>query len=194
MATRQPDLTLCAPATQGLGALDRDRASLADEGGVSAAAVEARSDELLADGARPGPGRSQVSWRGATLLAAGVFAILAGREDAMAESRTTSGAKRRSSRKRYGAKASEKVERAMHEMKRGKLRSGGSGRKVRSRKQAIAIGLSRPDGPGARSRRIRTRARAGTSRENAHVRAQYGLLHDHIRPRCSARAPLPGHP
>ena len=60
----------------------------------------------------------------------------------MAESRTTSEAKRRSSKKRYGAKASEKVERAMHEMKRGKLRSGGSGRKVRSRKQAIAIGLS----------------------------------------------------
>jgi hypothetical protein len=79
MATRQPDLTLSVPATQGLGALDRDRAgSLADEGGVSAAAVEARSDELLADGARPGPGRSQASWRGATLLAAGVFAILAG--------------------------------------------------------------------------------------------------------------------
>jgi hypothetical protein len=44
--------------------------------------------------------------------------------------------------KRYGNKASEKVERAMHEMKRGKLRSGGSGKKVTSRKQAIAIGLS----------------------------------------------------
>ncbi len=46
------------------------------------------------------------------------------------------------SRKRYGAKASEKVEKALHEMKRGRLRSGGSGKKVRSRKQAIAIGLS----------------------------------------------------
>ncbi len=46
------------------------------------------------------------------------------------------------SRKRYGAKAGEKVKRAMHEMKRGKLRSGGSGKKVRNRKQAIAIGLS----------------------------------------------------
>ncbi len=43
---------------------------------------------------------------------------------------------------KYGRKASEKVGRAMHEMKRGKLRSGGSGRKVKSRKQAIAIGLS----------------------------------------------------
>ena len=43
---------------------------------------------------------------------------------------------------RYGKKASRKVERAMHEMKRGKLRSGKSGKKVTSRKQAIAIGLS----------------------------------------------------
>ena len=43
---------------------------------------------------------------------------------------------------RYGRKAQKKVRRAMHEMKRGKLRSGRSGRKVKSRKQAIAIGLS----------------------------------------------------
>lgn len=43
---------------------------------------------------------------------------------------------------KYGKKASEKVEKAMHERKRGTLRSGGSGKKVKSRKQAIAIGLS----------------------------------------------------
>ena len=43
---------------------------------------------------------------------------------------------------RYGKKASQKVERALHEMKQGKLRSGRSGKKVTSRKQAIAIGLS----------------------------------------------------
>ncbi|HEV8117758.1 MAG TPA: DUF6496 domain-containing protein [Thermoanaerobaculia bacterium] len=43
---------------------------------------------------------------------------------------------------RYGKKAGEKVERAMHERKQGKLRSGRSGKKVTSRKQAIAIGLS----------------------------------------------------
>ena len=45
-------------------------------------------------------------------------------------------------RKRYGRKAAEKVEKAMHEMKRGQLRSGRSGRKVTSRKQAVAIGLA----------------------------------------------------
>ena len=43
---------------------------------------------------------------------------------------------------RYGKKASQKVEKAMHEKKRGTLKSGRSGKKVTSRKQAIAIGLS----------------------------------------------------
>ena len=43
---------------------------------------------------------------------------------------------------KYGNKASEKVEKAMHELKKGTLKSGSSGKKVRSRKQAIAIGLS----------------------------------------------------
>jgi len=43
---------------------------------------------------------------------------------------------------RYGKKAQQKVKKAMHERKRGTLRSGRSGKKVTSRKQAIAIGLS----------------------------------------------------
>lgn len=43
---------------------------------------------------------------------------------------------------RYGRKAAQKVRRAMRERKRGTLRSGRSGKKVTSRKQAIAIGLS----------------------------------------------------
>jgi hypothetical protein len=48
----------------------------------------------------------------------------------------------KSSGRKYGKKASQKVKRAMHEMKRGELKSGKSGKKVKSRKQAIAIGLS----------------------------------------------------
>jgi hypothetical protein len=43
---------------------------------------------------------------------------------------------------KYGKKAQEKVEKAMHERKRGELKSGRSGKTVKSRKQAIAIGLS----------------------------------------------------
>jgi hypothetical protein len=46
--------------------------------------------------------------------------------------------------------AGRKVKRAMHEMKHGELRSGGSGKKVTSRKQAIAIGLSEARKAGAR--------------------------------------------
>lgn len=43
---------------------------------------------------------------------------------------------------KYGKKASDKVEKAMREMKKGRLKSGKSGKKVTNRKQAIAIGLS----------------------------------------------------
>lgn len=43
---------------------------------------------------------------------------------------------------KYGKKAQDKVGKAMHEMKEGKLKSGKSGKKVTSKKQAVAIGLS----------------------------------------------------
>ena len=56
-----------------------------------------------------------------------------------------SGAKRR-----YGAKSQEKVGGALHEMKRGQLKSGGSGKKVKNPKQAIAIGLSEARRAGAK--------------------------------------------
>ena len=51
---------------------------------------------------------------------------------------------------RYGRKSRQKVKRAMHERKRGKLRSGRSGKKVKSRKQAIAIGLAQARRSGAK--------------------------------------------
>ena len=63
--------------------------------------------------------------------------------------------------RKYGKKAQRKVRKAMHERKRGTLRSGQSGKKVRSRKQAIAIGLSQARRAGARvPRKPRRRARA----------------------------------
>jgi len=58
-------------------------------------------------------------------------------------------AKKRGGRK-YGKKASEKVEKTMRERKRGTLRSGRSGKKVTSRKQAVAIGLSQARRAGAK--------------------------------------------
>ncbi|HZI92609.1 MAG TPA: DUF6496 domain-containing protein [Patescibacteria group bacterium] len=58
--------------------------------------------------------------------------------------------RRNTTKRRYGPKASRKVERAMHEMKRGKLRSGRSNKRVTSRSQAIAIGLSEARREGAK--------------------------------------------
>ena len=79
---------------------------------------------------------------------------------------------------RYGKKASEKVGRAMHERKRGTLKSG-SGREVKSRKQAIAIGLSEARRAGGkvpkksttrskrtRSSRTRTKSTRKTTRRS----------------------------
>jgi Family of unknown function (DUF6496) len=57
---------------------------------------------------------------------------------------------------KYGRKAQSKVKRAMHERKHGTLRSGRSGKKVTSRKQAIAIGLSEARRAGGKVPRKRT--------------------------------------
>ena len=58
--------------------------------------------------------------------------------------------------RKYGRKAQSKVKRAMHERKRGTLKSGRSGKTVRSRKQAIAIGLSEARRAGAKVPRKRS--------------------------------------
>jgi hypothetical protein len=64
--------------------------------------------------------------------------------------------KRSSKRRKYGRKAQSKVKRAMHERKRGTLKSGRSGKKVKSKKQAIAIGLSQARRSGAKVPRKRS--------------------------------------
>ncbi|HEY2628545.1 MAG TPA: DUF6496 domain-containing protein [Usitatibacter sp.] len=51
---------------------------------------------------------------------------------------------------KYGKKAAAKVHRALDEMKHGTLKSGNSGKKVTSRKQAIAIGLSEARAEGGK--------------------------------------------
>lgn len=72
---------------------------------------------------------------------------------------------------KYGKKASQKVKRALHERKAGTLRSG-SGRKVKSRKQAIAIGLSEARAAGGKvpkkkSIKKRSSKQRGGGRKNA---------------------------
>jgi Family of unknown function (DUF6496) len=60
---------------------------------------------------------------------------------------------------KYSKGASEKVERAMHEEKQGTLKSGRSGKKVTSRKQAIAIGLSEARKQGSKVPRKKSAVR-----------------------------------
>ncbi len=67
---------------------------------------------------------------------------------------------------KYGRKASQKVERAMRERKRGTLKSG-SGRKVKSRKQAIAIGLSEARKTGAKVPKRKSSARKSSRKKTA---------------------------
>jgi hypothetical protein len=89
-----------------------------------------------------------------------------GRKKSTDGRKKSAGGRKKSSRRKYGKKAGRKVERAMHEMKRGELTSGRSGKKVKSRKQAIAIGLSEarqsggkvPPNPNRRTRSSRKRS------------------------------------
>ena len=67
--------------------------------------------------------------------------------------------------RKYGRKAQQKVKRAMHERKRGTLRSGRSGKRVKSRKQAIAIGLSEARRAGAKVPRKRKGRRKSSRRK-----------------------------
>ena len=73
---------------------------------------------------------------------------------------------------KYGEKAQSKVKRAMHERKHGTLRSGRSGKKVTSRKQAIAIGLSEARKAGGKVPRKRGgRARKSSGRRKSSSRS-----------------------
>jgi hypothetical protein len=64
---------------------------------------------------------------------------------------------------RYGKKAQDKVERAMHEMKHGELKSGRSGKKVTNPRQAVAIGLSEAREEGGKVPPVGSRSRGRKS-------------------------------
>ena len=86
----------------------------------------------------------------------------------MAARKSTS---RKSSKRRYGKKASKSVESAMRRRKKGTLRRGKSGRggKVKSREQAVAIGLSEARKKGAKvpAKKSTRRKSAGSGRKSA---------------------------
>ena len=70
-------------------------------------------------------------------------------------------------KRKYSKKASSTVESAMRRRKRGKLKSGRSGRKVTSRKQAIAIGLSEAREKGAKVPRKKSSKKRGGKKKGA---------------------------
>lgn len=73
---------------------------------------------------------------------------------------------------KYSKGAQKSVEQAMRKKKRGKLKSGGSGRKVKSRKQAIAIGLSEARKKGAKAPPPKgSRSTGGTSKKSPKKKA-----------------------
>ena len=67
---------------------------------------------------------------------------------------------------KYGKKAQSKVKKAMHERKAGTLRSGKSGKKVKSRKQAIAIGLSEARRAGGKVPAKKSSARKSSGKKS----------------------------
>ena len=69
-------------------------------------------------------------------------------------------ARKSSGKRKYGKAASKRVESAMRRRKKGTLKSGSSGRTVKSRKQAIAIGLSEARKKGAKVPRQRGKSRS----------------------------------
>lgn len=73
---------------------------------------------------------------------------------------------------KYSKKSQDKVERAMHEMHEGKLKSGRSGKKVSNPKQAIAIGLSEAREEGAKvPKKKATAKRRATPKKKAAVKS-----------------------
>lgn len=68
---------------------------------------------------------------------------------------------------KYGKKAGKKVEKAMHERKKGTLKSGRSGKKVTSKKQAIAIGLSEARKEGAKVPKKKSSSKKKSSKKRS---------------------------
>ncbi len=75
--------------------------------------------------------------------------------------------KKAASKKKYGSAASKSVEREMKAYKKGKLKSGRSGKTVKSRKQAIAIGLSEARAEGAKVPAKKSSAKKKSSKKKS---------------------------
>ena len=79
--------------------------------------------------------------------------------------------KKSSGKRKYGKAAGKRVESAMRRRKKGTLKSGRSGRKVKSREQAIAIGLSEAREKGAKVPRKRSSKKSSSKRSSSRKRS-----------------------
>ncbi len=79
-------------------------------------------------------------------------------------------AKKRAGRRKYGKAAGKRVQSAMRRRKKGTLKSGRSGKTVKSRKQAIAIGLSEARAKGAKVPRKRSSKKSSRKRSSSRKR------------------------
>ena len=68
---------------------------------------------------------------------------------------------------KYGQKSKDKVKKALHEEKRGQLKSGRSGKKVTSRKQAIAIGLSEARKEGGKAPKKKSASKKSAAKKKS---------------------------
>jgi hypothetical protein len=83
------------------------------------------------------------------------------------EGRKFMATKKKSSARKYSSGAGKKVEKVMREQKRGTLKSGRSGKKVTSRKQAIAIGLSEARKAGAKVPKKKSAAKKTSTKKSS---------------------------
>jgi hypothetical protein len=91
---------------------------------------------------------------------------------------------------RYGKKAQSKVKKAMHERKAGTLKSGRSGKKVKSRKQAIAIGLSEARKAGGKvpKKSLSSRKKSSSKRKPAAKKRATSTRKPSAKRKSSAKA------
>src|SRR5689334_3211439 len=88
---------------------------------------------------------------------------------------------------KYSKGAQKKVKRAMHERKKGTLKSGRSGKKVTSRKQAIAIGLSEARKKGAKVPKKKSAAKKSSSRKRSTAKKSTGRKRSTAKKRSGAK-------
>lgn len=114
----------------------------------SAGKTSRKSTKKTSAKKKPGPKKKTSAKRGTKKAAGATKKASPAKKKRSPAKKKTAGKK--AAKKRYSAKSQQKVGSAMHELKRGKPKSGRSGKAAKTRKQAIASGLSQARKAGAK--------------------------------------------